>query len=116
MQMVGILLSNTLYYFDVYLTAYISDIICGNSVLFIILQFMLSKVFLFCKWHRIIIAGNTICVGMAAIDMTLHTPVEDIEMLNIYYLIILITIIAAIINHTYDKEVTDIERFVGGSN
>lgn len=106
-QMVGILISNTLYYYEDYTVPYLLDFVVGNSLSFIILQYITSYVFKFCTWHRIIITSNLINLIMVIVDTMVNSPVEDVELLLSYYISYLIFILIAVYKYYYDKENTN---------
>ena len=59
MQMAGMLVNNTIYYFNISNTfSYGLDFLLGGSFIIIFLIYICSYVFEFCEWHRII---NTAC-------------------------------------------------------
>lgn len=96
----GMLLNNICYYFN--LNDYISytfDLLVGNSIIVIILLYVTSYTFYFCKWHRLIISANLTNVIIANIDIYFRIPITDLQLLIIYHLIAAIFIIAATIAH-----------------
>lgn len=97
--MAGMLVNNTLYYFEVPYISIVFDFILGNSYLGTIAIYVCSKLFNFCTWHRIIILANFINLNVAFIDSLIHIPIKDTELLSVYYIISSIAIIIAVINH-----------------
>ena len=96
----GMLLNNICYYFN--LNDYISytfDLLVGNSIIVIILLYVASYTFYFCKWHRLIISANLSNVIIANIDIYFRIPITDLQLLILYHLIAAIFIIAATISH-----------------
>lgn len=94
------LLNNICYYFN--FNDYISytfDLLIGNSLIVIILSYISSYTFCFCKWHRLIISANLINIIIANIDIYFRIPVTDLQLLILYHLIAAIFIIAATISH-----------------
>lgn len=58
-QLAGMLLNNTLYYFDINRNlTYLFDFTIGNSIITTILMYICSYTFQFCIWHRLIITAN----------------------------------------------------------
>lgn len=99
-QLVGILLSNTLYYFDVCrVCSYILDWSVAQSVSAILLFYICSYTFEFCVWHRLIITANLINISIAIIDIIFVIPIGNLELLTIYYLISAIFILIATYTH-----------------
>lgn len=68
-QLVGMLVNNTLYKYDVNLEFdYIGDFLLGNSIANITILYVCSYTFGFCKWHRYIIMANLVNVIIATIE------------------------------------------------
>lgn len=121
-QMVGMLLNNTLLNFDISLNICIMlDFGIGNSLALAVLLYMCSIIFLFCKWHRIIIIANFINLVIAIVDKLYVIPIKDIQLLLSYYIVSSIFIIIAIYNHVktnkknnkrYECEIKDSQRFI----
>lgn len=104
-QMAGMLINNTLYCFDIVRPlCYTLDFILGNSLITTILLLIISYVFKFCEWHRIIIISNIINITIANIDAIIGINIEDIELLSMYYVISSIFVIFATINHITQKK------------
>ena len=100
MQMAGMLVNNTIYYFNISNTfSYGLDFLLGGSFITIFLIYICSYVFEFCEWHRIINTANFINIGIANIDFIFCIPIEDLTLLVIYYIISSIFIIYAAYNH-----------------
>lgn len=77
----GMLLNNICYYFN--LNDYISytfDLLVGNSIIVIILLYVASYTFYFCKWHRLIISANLTNVIIANIDIYFRIPITDLHL------------------------------------
>ena len=106
-QMMGMILNNTLYYFDINTTISITfDFIIGNSFVNTFLIIVCSYMFNFCKWHRIIIITNFINLLIAMFDAIIGIPINDAYLLSLYYITASISIIIITINHinkTNDK-------------
>lgn len=99
-QMLAMLINNTLYYItSSYTAAYTIDFIFGNSLIFTILLLMISYRFNYCEWHRLIIIGNIINVAIASYDATFGIPFTDMQLLLTYYIIACIFILAAAYTH-----------------
>lgn len=72
-QLVGMLVNNTLYKYDVNLEFdYIGDFLLGNSIANITILYVCSYTFGFCKWHRHIIMANLVNVIIATIDKVFY--------------------------------------------
>lgn len=96
MQMVGMLVSNVLYYFDVIgRYVYVMDYISGNSLTCTILLYICSYTFGFCKWHRLMITANLINISIATSDAIYRLPLSNLKLLSSYFIVsaIFITII-----------------------
>lgn len=95
-QLVGMLVNNTLYKYDVNIEFdYIGDFLLGNSIANITILYVCSYTFGFCKWHRHIIMANLVNVIIATIDKVFVIPITDMELLCSYYVIAGIFIIIA---------------------
>lgn len=102
-QLVGMLVNNTLYKYDVNLEFdYIGDFLLGNSIANITILYVCSYTFGFCKWHRHIIMANLVNVIIATIDKVFIIPITDMELLCSYYVIAGIFIIIAARSHVKD--------------
>ena len=104
-QMAGFLFNNTMYcYYDTYTLAYMLDFILGNSIAYSLLMYVVSYVFKFCIWYRLIITANLANTAIAVYDANCKLPVKDVTLLIIYYIIASIAIIIATYIHVkYDK-------------
>ena len=99
-QMAGMLVNNTLCYFNVNpIINYIFDFSIGNSILTTIFMFICSYMFGFCAYYRLILSANLINLIIAMIDSMHRLPIDDIHLLAIYYVICSIFIIIITINH-----------------
>lgn len=101
--MAGMLVNNTLYYFEVPYVSIVLDFTIGNSYLGTFLIYVCSKIFNFCTWYRIIILANFINLNIAFLDSLITLPILDAELLSIYYIISSIFIIIAVVNHVKQK-------------
>lgn len=107
-QLVGMLINNTLYTFDILLPiTYILDFLIGGSLVYIILGYICSITFGFCKWHRIIIAANLANSIIANIAIHTNLPVTDIELLSSYYVVAGIFILLAARSHVKETKRND---------
>ena len=102
--MAGMLLNNTLYYFDIDYFTYITDFIIGNSIITTFLLYVCSYVFNFCIWHRLIITANFINICIAIVDTIVLLPISNIQLLIIYYTISVIFISISTIIHINKKK------------
>ncbi len=103
-QMTGMLVNNTLYYFNIDNDFNnILDFIIGNSLFATLLIYVCSHIFQFCIWHRLIILANFINIIIACIDNIIEIPITDIHLLIGYYIISSIFIIIATIVHINRK-------------
>lgn len=103
-QMAGMLLNNTLYYFDIDYLTYIFDFTIGNSLITTFLLYICSYLFNFCTWHRLIITANLINICIAITDTIILLPISDIQLLITYYAIAAIFIVASTIIHIKKKK------------
>ena len=102
--MAGMLLNNTLYYFDIDYFTYITDFAIGNSIITTFLLYVCSYVFNFCIWHRLIITANFINICIAIVDTIILLPISDVQLLIIYYTISVIFISISTITHINKKK------------
>lgn len=104
-QMAGFLFNNIIYYFnDTYTLAYILDFVLGNSIAYSILMYIVSYVFKFCNWYRLMVTANLVNTAIAVYDANFKLPVEDVTLLSIYFSISSIAVIIATYIHVkYDK-------------
>lgn len=104
-QMAGMLLNNTLCYFCTDLdTIYLLDYIIGNSIVTTILLFVCSYIFNYCDWHRLIISANFVNISLANIDAIYCINITDLQLLCVYYIVSITTIIMAITIHINKNE------------
>ena len=68
-QMAGIIVNNILYSLDNDVICKIIDFIFGNSLTTVLLFYICSYVFRFCKWHKLVITCNLINILIATIDV-----------------------------------------------
>lgn len=112
MQMVGILVGNTLCYFEVYTKIpFIIDYFVGNTIFTTIFLIVCSFVFKFCNWHRFIICSNFISITIAEYDILIGIPITDKQLLLSYYIVATIFSLIAIYSkfhcHVKPKEITN---------
>lgn len=99
-QLMGILFNNAFYYFtDNNILSNCIDYTLSSSLITILLLYLCNYVFHFCKWHRYMISANLINVTIANIDILIGIPINDLQLLLLYYLFAAIFIIAATISH-----------------
>lgn len=107
-QLVGMLINNTLYTFDILLPiTYLLDFLIGGSLVYIILGYICSITFGFCNWHRIIIAANLANSIITNIAIHANLPVTDIELLSSYYVVAGIFILLAARSHVKETKRND---------
>lgn len=107
-QLVGMLINNTLYTFGILLPiTYLLDFLIGGSLVYIILGYICSITFGFCNWHRIIIAANLANSIIANIAIHANLPVTDIELLSSYYVVAGIFILLAARSHVKEIKRND---------
>lgn len=100
MQMIGMLLNNIIYYFEISnVFSYTLDFIIGNSIITTFLIYVCSYIFNFCVWHRLIITANLINLFIANIDAIIGIPITDLQLLISYHLVAIIFISIATIIH-----------------
>lgn len=112
MQMVGILIVNSLCYFDKGETIqHILNYMCGNNLFSIIIIYSASIIFKFCNWHRFIIISNLITISIAQYDVMFTIPINDKQLLLSYYIVATIFSLIAIYSkfhcHVKPKEITN---------
>lgn len=95
-QMIGILASNTLCYYEIKnnVVLPIFDFFIGNSVVTVILLWVCSNVFKFCSWHRLIILSNFIVVIIIAISILSPKMYLYVTLCYVIYLTIILIILA----------------------
>lgn len=103
-QMAGMLLNNTLYYFKPYTICYIIDYLLGLSIANCVILFIASFIFNFCKWHRLIITANIINITIANYDAIYKINCSDKELLILYYIIAGIFILLSTKIHLIRKD------------
>lgn len=104
MQMVGMLLNNLCYYFDIngnYI--YFFDYTIDNSIVNTLLLYICSITFGFCNWHRLIITANLVNVTITAIDAVYRLPITDLQLLLSYFIVAIIFILIAVYNKFIHK-------------
>lgn len=105
-EMTGIIINNTLYYFDFITISGIIDYLLGDGLIHNVLLFISSIIFGFCNWHRLIIISNVINLSIASFDKIYHINITNIELLYLYYFISSVFIILATYVHIkYNKYV-----------
>ena len=98
-QMVAMLLNNTMYCFDVYTKMYyLLGYLAGNSIMTTILLYVCSYVFKFCSWYRLIVTANLINLTLGIVDIYIKTPMSDFELLVSYYTICVLFLFIIVIN------------------
>lgn len=105
-EMTGIIINNTLYYFDFVTISGIIDYLLGDALIHNVLLFISSIIFGFCNWHRLIIISNVINLSIASFDKIYNINITNIELLYLYYFISSVFIIlAAYVHIKYNKYV-----------
>ena len=95
--MVGMLVSNTLYYFEIVTNiSYIIDFLFGNTITTSFLMYICSYVFKFCNWYRLIITSNLINICIVEYDILVGIPITDYQLLIFYYIVATIFILLAL--------------------
>ena len=93
--MIGMLLNNIIYYFEISnVFSYTLD-----SIITTFLIYVCSYIFNFCVWHRLIITANLINLFIANIDAIIGIPITDLQLLISYHLVAIIFISIATIIH-----------------
>lgn len=103
-QMIGMLLNNILYFYDIYSITYILDFLIGNSLIATFLLYVCSYVFKFCSWHRLIITANLLNIVIASIDAVKELPMTDMELITTYLCVSISFIIIALANNKIKKK------------
>ena len=98
-QMVGMIVNNTLYYFEVCtFICILLDFLLGNSLLMCAVLMVCNYMFHFCNWHRLIILSNVTTAIIVFTDRVIGSPLSDLKLLTLYLTIYLIFIVIIIIN------------------
>ena len=98
-QMVGVLVNNTLYCFDVITKTYhLLNYLTGNSLITTILLYVCSYVFKFCSWYRLIVTANIINITIALLYIYIKPPITDFQLLVSYYTVCVLFLLIIIIN------------------
>lgn len=97
-QMVGMLINNTLFYFDIVTKAYyLFNYLTGNSLITTSLLYVCSYLFKFCNWYRLIITANFINITITILYIYINPPITDFQLLVLYYTISVLFIFIIII-------------------
>ena len=97
-QMVGMLINNTLFYFDIVTKAYyLFNYLTGNSLITTSLLYVCSYLFKFCNWYRLIITANFINITITILYIYINSPITDFQLLVLYYTISVLFIFIIII-------------------
>ena len=111
MQMVGMLVGNTLCYFKIQSIYFnLIDFIVSNNITIITFLYVCSYVFKFCNWHRYIITANLTNICIVEYDILFTIPISNYQLLLSYYIIATIFSILAIYskfhcNHVKSNEI-----------
>ena len=98
-QMVVMLVNNTLYCFDVITKTYdLLNYLTGNSLITTILLYVCSYVFKFCNWYRLIVTANLINITIALLYIYIKPPISDFQLLVSYYTVCVLFLFIIIIN------------------
>lgn len=107
-QLVGMLINNTLCKYNINnVITELCDILIGNSIANIVMLYICSYTFGFCKWHRYIITATLINVLIVAYDRIFVIPISDINLLCSYYIISGIFILLAARSHVKEIKRND---------
>ena len=97
-QMVGMLINNTLFYFDIVTKAYyLFNYLTGNSLITTSLLYVCSYLFKFCNWYRLIVTANFINITITILYIYINPPITDFQLLVLYYTISVLFIFIIII-------------------
>lgn len=97
-QMVGMLINNTLYCFDIITKTYhLLNYLTGNSLIATILLYVCSYIFKFCNWYRLIVTSNLINISISILYIYIKPPITDFQLLVTYYTIYVLFILLIII-------------------
>lgn len=103
-QMIGMLLNNIIYYFNINNEfSYTLDFVIGNSIITTFLIYVCSYIFNFCVWHRLIITANLINLFIANIDAIIGIPITDLQLLISYHAVCAVFIIISTYIHIKNK-------------
>ena len=104
-QMVAMLVNNTMYCFDVYTKMYyLLGYLTGNSLLTTVLLYACSSVFKFGNWYRQIVTANFVVMTIGQIDIHLRLPMTDFQLLLSYYIVCILFLFIIVINKFKSKE------------
>ena len=96
-QMIGILFSNILYISsncDNFI--YQLDIIIGNSYTHILIYYICSYLFGFCKWHRLVITANLLSLILINVDF--YIQISNLSLILLIFIIDIIFLLTILIN------------------
>ena len=114
--MVGILLNDTLCYFNkCYSICRLLDYLIGNSIILTILLYICSYLFKFCNWHRLIVTSNLIAITIVIIDNLFYIPISNLKLLLLYYIVYLIFLIIILIYKFKCNEKVSKESIIEGT-
>lgn len=100
---IGILLSNTCNYLEVYAVCDILDYNIGVSTISIISMYCMSYAYEFCKWHRIVITYDASCIMISSIVLLFDLDISVIKVLSIFYILFGVTILLLIYEYVKNK-------------
>lgn len=69
----------------------------GNSVITTILLIVCSYLFKYCNWYRLIVISNLLVLSISTIDNLFRIPINNLELLILYYVTYMIFIFIIII-------------------
>lgn len=104
-QLINILVTNTIYFIlGDNILSIILDYVFGVNIINTITLLICSYTFNFCKWHRALIFCNIINVSIGLIDEFISIPINNLQLLLLYYLIVSITLIIIIKLNLYNEK------------
>lgn len=103
-EMAGILINNTCYYFNFYTISNVLDLFLGDVLIHNAFLTICSILFCFCLWHRLIIISNVINIVISTLDKEYHFHITDTDLLLLYYTVTVIFILIATYVHVKNNK------------
>lgn len=103
-EMAGIFINNTCYYFNFYTISNLLDLFLGDALIHNAFLIICSILFCFCLWHRLIIISNIINIILIYIDKEYKINITDTDLLLLYYTITVIFILIATYVHVKNNK------------
>ena len=98
-QMVAMLVSNTLYCFNVIIEEKdLPEYLVGGSLMTTILLYACSYALKLGSWHRLIVTAYIINITIATIDVLHRIPITNVQLLLSYYIVAVLFLVIIVIN------------------